>query len=520
MSRRRRPLLYDSRGQPVQYDFFEAGRPAARREHPTRFYQSADDLDKLLSTGSWEQIMSSGRWLFANLPLVRGAMLEQCLFSFPIEARYTGADKRFKRRAEEWRWNWRQTCALRGPEFSGDNLPRLRLLAYKVDGDLGTVFTRDEDRYPRLQFVRGHRIRSRVESSKPLQKGPAWARGRWITNGVVYDSQKRTKGFLLPGSAESEDQWLPALNMGLTYRPDYFDQWRGISHLVASIIDFGKVERLRKYEMRAQQIQSSMAITKKTETGYVDEAASALDTAKAESMPGANGEEDGPPIATEMLEDGLFMYLKANAGEALDLLSPDRPGGNSQAFEDKIVTGCFYGIEWDPNFALALKEPGGAWARTILEKIRRAIKNNVLMEALAERREDWFAINAAIELGELDPPSDGDTWSWEYHLGIPLVTADSGNDEAAKREAYKIGALSLDDWCASMGLWWEEHRAKKESETIDLLNRAKRIQGMFPELRLQECLNLLEQRTPNANTGAKEQLAGGEPAPKPGDRKD
>jgi hypothetical protein len=319
-----------------------------------------------------------------------------------------------------------------------------------------------------------------------------------IATGVVHDAYKRAVAYMLPGTTEADDQWISARGMGLTYRPDYFDQWRGISHLVASIPDFGKVERLRKYEMRAQLVQSLIAITKKTETGYVDEAAGTMDTDTEVSTSSTSG----PEIATESLEDGLLMYLKANSGEELNLVRPDRPGPDSANFEDKIVTGCFYGIEWDPQFALALKEPGGAWARTILEKIRRAIKNNVAVEAAAEAREDWFAINAAIEIGELDPPRDGDTWSWEYHLGIPLVTADTGNDEAAKREAYKLGALSLDDWCASMGLWWEEHRQKKEEETIDLLKRAQKIKGMFPELKLQECINLLEQRTPNANSAA------------------
>lgn len=503
---RRRPLLYDSRGQVVSYDFFEAGRVTGRREHPQRYYQSAIDTEELLPRSSWEQIMSSGRWLFANLPLVRGALLEQCLFSFPIDARYTGEDKQFKERAEAWRWEWRKTCALRGREFSGDMVPRLRLLGYKVDGDLGTAFTRDEYGYPRLQFVRGHRVKSRIEG-KPLQKGPY--RGMRIANGVVHDSYKRTVAYLLPGKTEPEDQWIPAHGMGLTYRPDYFDQWRGISHLVASIPDFSKVERLRKYEMRAQLVQSLIAITKKTETGYVDEAAGTMDTESEASA----STTTGPDIATESLEDGLLMYLKANSGEELNLVRPDRPGPDSANFEDKIVTGCFYGIEWDPQFALALKEPGGAWARTILEKIRRAIKNNVAVEAAAEAREDWFAINAAIEIGELEPPTDGDTWSWEYHLAVPLVTADSGNDEAAKREAYKIGALSLDDWCASMGLWWEEHREQKETETKDLLNRAKGLQGLFPELTLQECVNLLEQRTPNANTAAPASDQAVEPKP-------
>jgi hypothetical protein len=488
----RKPLLVDYRGQPIAYsDFFQAGNPTQRQEYPARFYAADYDTANLLSACSLKTLRSAGRFLFANVDIIRGALLEQASYSFPLHARYTGADKAWGADiAEPWLWEWKKSNNLRGGVYDSHTNSRLRLLGYKVDGDIGTVLTFDELEYPKLQYIRGHRIGNR-EWGDRVKDGPY--KGRKLCNGVVLDDYNRTIAYLVLGDTKEQDQYVDAGGMILTYSPDYFDQMRGISHLVASIRPFAAIKRLHEYELRAHQAQSAYAAVIKNESGEADSASDAFN--RTERSTGDEGAQ--ATLTTQTLEDGLIQYVKAASGSGVELLRPDRPGPGSQSFWDTIIRGALYGIGWDPDFALAIKEPGGAWARTILQKVNKAVRINVVVEAFAQRREDWYAINKAIELGRIPGPSDGDTWSWEYQLAQREITADSGNELNAQRQGYILGINTLDELIASRGGWWVEHRDQREREVRDKLDRAKGILVDYPELgTIQLALKLIEDTAP------------------------
>jgi hypothetical protein len=261
--------------------------------------------------------------------------------------------------------------------------------------------------------------------------------------------------------------------------------------------------------MRAQQMFASQGFIEKNPTGSADETADAI-TRPANGVSGA-GTATG--LITQTFEEGMVRYYQSGTGSGLEAFRSDRPSADTQSWEDKIVTQALYGIEWDPNFALAIKEPGGAWARTVLQKINRTIKLNCCVEAEAQCREDIFALSMFIDMGLLEPPSDGDITSWEYLLGVPLITADSGNDASAKREAYKLGLMNFRDIAADdYGGWWIAKRDQRETEIEDLLTRCRALKVLFPELSLQEVINLFEQRNPNAQAPVQNETAA-EPEP-------
>ena len=488
-----RPQLVDQFGRPVAWTtFFEGGdRFRNGDSSPMMYWNGADDTDSLLPTGTWQQALSSARYLLANFPMIRGALLEQASYSFPLEPRYCGKDKKWGKLAKAWLYEWRKNADVRGPAFDCTTSARIRLLARKTDGDIARILTFDKgDSYPRLQFVRAHRIQS-VQYGDGVVKQGRYA-GRQIRNGVILNDRGGPLAYRITSqtgptrpTSQTDFEDIPASSVVFTYNPDYADQSRGISELMCAITSAADLKRLNDYEMRAQQVQASQALTEDNEAGEAP-----IGNAYPTSI--SNG-----AIKVEQLEKGLTRYYRAGTGGKLTLVRPDRPGPGCEAFENRIVSRALYGIEWDPNFALAIKEPGGAWARTILQKINRAIANNQRVEARAELAEDTWALSRAVfSLRILPPPSDGDIFSWDY-TGPPRLTADSGNEENAKREKYKLGILTLEQWSAEDGAWWEETRDQKELEAQDLLLRAQRLQVQFPELTLQECLNLLEQRTPN-----------------------
>jgi hypothetical protein len=499
---RKRPTLYGPTGQPLatSWDFYESSATWPNRDGDTTsasWTNGAQDTDALLPKDNWQELLHSSRWLFANVPILRGAILDQASLAFPLVAQYAGEDKDWGKRAEEWLWEWRKIADVRGPTYDALTCSRIRLISRRVDGDIGRVLVKGENGYPQLQFIRAHRVGNR-SNPKVLEKGVdnrgVRLAGFRCNNGVVVNDQGRPIAYHVLGDKEEEDQFISAFDMFLTYRPDYSDLSRGIPEMCASIQSFSDLKRLREYEMRAQQIGASIGVIEKNETGEEDMASETVLGRKGTSTANTNGTMGA--LTTRTFEKGMVLYMRANSGSGLEAFRQDRPSADAQAFEDKIVIGAFSGIEWDATFSLAIQEPGGAWARTVIQRIRRIIENIQAVESMALRREDGWAIARAVKEGWLPKPKDGDWYSWEYKTPRQ-ITADSGNEERAKLEKYKIGALTLSKWASEDGDWWKENRAQRSLEVDDLLTRAKVAADKYG-LTIQEALHLFEARDPNA----------------------
>jgi hypothetical protein len=499
--------IVDPYGRPVRsspgaYQFFEGSYERGQRERAWGYYNGAADWDKLLDIGEWTQLLSASRFLFANVPIVRGILMEQARFSFPLCAHYAGKDKEFGKEAEAWLYAWKQNNNVRGWPYNAHVNARIRMLARKVDGDICTVFVKRAGEFPKIQLIRAHRIGDpgpRWQDANGILKDGDY-KGMRIRNGVVSDEYRRALAYCIPGEKPEETQFLPADSAFLTFNPEYSDQDRGVPEVVAAIRSYADLKRLRDYEMRAQQIYASLTVIEKNATGTADESSAAVlaDTSGASTAGTPSG------LNVEMYGEGIARYLKSGDGSGLEAFRGDRPSSDARAWEDKIVTAAIYSSGWDPNFALAIKEPGGAWARTILQKINAGINENVGIETRDQAREDYWALSWAVENKIIRAPSDGDLHSWNYEREAMPITADTGNDLAAQREAYKLGTTSLRIVASSQNQWWEELREQRDIEARDLLARARKIMQDFADLNLtfQECLQILEQRTPNANTPA------------------
>lgn len=498
--------IVDQYGNPIRYHFFEG---AKKPYGDTGFYGSrvtASDTQKLLGQFGWEALMRNGRFLFANVPMVRGAFIEKANHAFPLEPQYAGKnDSEWGDLATEWLWNWDNACTIRGAPYDQATCSRVRMLGRGMDGDILTIMTEDPDsQYPKTQLVRSHRVGSRrlfVKESEPLKEGP-W-KGNFISNGVVFDRVGRCKGFRVLGSTEGEDSWIPSSAGRLDYRPDYSDQSRGFSELVAAINSLDDLKRLNEYEMRAQNAMASIAIIEKNETGFADETSDRINRAAESLDSDGDGQKDVPPLITESYESGSVRYFRSGTGSGLEAFRGDRPSADAAAFEERIVRRAMYGIEWDADFALALKSPGGAWARTILQKVNRVIANTQAVEAATLWWIHTRALARAVyDLKVLRPPSDGDIFSWNYR-GPAKITADSGNDANAKRSDYVLGTRTLQDDAGERGKWWKEVRKQREAEVKDKLSRARNLLSEFPELMtIQNALKLIEDTNPNTAPAA------------------
>lgn len=486
--------IVDRYGQPISYsDFYRASNPAFRSEMPPRASQSNYDTKDLLSDLTWAQMLSLARWFFVNSPIIRGALQEQARYSFPIRARYFGRDKAWGDKADDFLISWNENPTLRGG-IDRQTLSRIRMLGYKIDGDFTTVFTKDEDGMPKLQCIRAHRIASMpygfgygMAALQEVRRGPY--NGKKICNGIIHDDYGRHVAIYIPGNSEELDQYVNNGSYVMTYDPNYSDQVRGITHFDAVIRTLATRDNLRVAESRAMEIQSRYAITERNEIGREDP--------REEAMLNGLTSPEGSEIKTKTLDAGLIKYFKGGTGSGLDFHKPDRPGQDWQMYENSITRDALYGIDWDADFALALKEPGGAWARTILEKINRATKRNAEIEARAQLRENIFALSVAIESGFLPAPSDGDISNWGFESARKDITADAGYDAQQDRDGYKLGFTTLLRVAAKNGDYWQDVRTQLQTEALDQVKRAKEIQALHPELTLAQCLDMISMRQPN-----------------------
>jgi hypothetical protein len=497
--------LVDQYGHPIRSSFFEAGSITARREHDWTYYYGNQDTEALQATGDPNLILSAARSLFANNPILRGALLEQADYSFPLIPHYTGADTEWGKIAGEYIAQWQKVSNWKGAPYDSHLGSRLRLLGRKVDGDILTILLRTPGGWPQVQFVRAHRIWSR-ENDAPLKAGPF--EGKISKRGIIYDDYGRPLAFELPGETEDEDRWISRRDAFLTFRPDYSDTDRGISELMTSIRSFDDIKTIFKYELRAHKIFATQSLIEHNESGSADEAQDALDVPPA----GTNTRGTASGLTVEVFDEGQKQYFRSNTGSGLTAFQADRPSSDVQAWWDRIISHALYGIRWDPNFALAIKEPGGAWARTILQKINFAITENQNIEAAAQKREIGWALNVGMNDRLIPRPKDGDWYSWQIIPGVPALTADSGNDQAAIREALKMGLTTQRAIYSGQGKYWETEGDQRQIEIRRTLIRAREIQKEFPELTLQDCLQLFEQRNPNASPMPPEEPAA--PAPK------
>ena len=508
--------LVDQFGRPMASygSFYEAGDRFRNGDYNRAYWQDgARDTEELLDVSTWRDMMTAARFLFANEPMVRGAVLEQAALSFPLTPQYMGKDRKWGDQiGEPWLYRWKANKTVRGAAFPNDTCARLRLIARKIDGDCPWILTHDDDdEFPRIQYLRAHRIGDRMMPTRgELTEGPY--RGYRIHNGVVVNRQGRPIAYHVLGDSEATDRFIPAGSLFLTYNPDAFDESRGKSELLASVPSFADIKRLRGYEMRAQQLFASLCLMEDTESGGADDSATKALTRPADSTDTASAPTG---LVTRSYEKGMHLYFKALSGAGLKAFRSDRPSRDSQDWEDKMVTAAIYGSGWDPNFALMIEQPGGALARIMVEKIRRTIELNQRLESCAQRIEDSYALASAIAKKLIPPPSDGDVMSWEYQ-GPPRITADSGNEFKAQLQAYKEGAISLKKVISEQGGSWEVHRQQKKDEAVNLALHARELQQMFPEMSFREWLNFLEQRNINpSSSDSDKEPPEDEPPPKP-----
>lgn len=487
-------------------NLFKASR-ANEATQRTRIYSLNRDTKRNLSAFGRQQMVTIGRWLFANCPALRGAILEManCAASSWIPQFY-GDDKAWGGRAEEWLYEHDKICDVRGWPYTMATYRRNLVISLIRDGDMGTLLVGQDEAgnsaWPFIQTIPCHRVGGGTGTSRV--EGGLFD-GAHICDGIISNDYGRTIGCRVfdPEDTERFTDY-SANDLFLSYMPEYADQIRGFSAIAAALFDFQDITESRSFELLAQKVASTISLIEENETGEVDTAKSVINAPATEFN--ANGTKAELPV--EVLDGGTIRYFKAGTNSKLSSFSYDRPGMNSQAFEDRVMRAAFAGMNWSTDFSLDPTKAGGAQMRVVIEKVNRAIcaiQDHVLLPAI--RRIDTWRLAKAIKLGLL--PANDQWYQFDYQ-GPAKLTADEKYSSDVDLQEMDAGASTLARVAGKRGNYWEDVRRQKEIEADDLLTRAG-VLAKKHKVTMEMAIMLLS-RTKTTTTTA---TITNEPEPKP-----
>jgi capsid protein len=450
------------------------------------------DFHRNVSNIGRRTLMSISRYLFWNFPAIQGAVLEQAnLAVSSFIPQYYGRDKKgFGNDAENWLFEWHKIFDIEGAPYDYDTLVQHLIIADLVDGDIGVILTETPDGYPMIQVIPAHLIGGR-NLDKIVVGGPY--DGATMIDGIIVDEYTRP----IAARIFNDDTYASTVftdvsmrNMILSFWPIVRGQKRGIPSLVSAMFDWQDVAESRQFELVAQKVASALYLIENNETGDIDESKAIF--AQSATFDADTGAKTAN--AKEKLTGEIRRY-RAGSGSKIEAFRADRPTGNQQAFEDRIVRSAFSGMEWSFDFCLDPSHVGGAPMRVIVEKINRVIEKRQKLVSKVCRRVDGYGLAKASKRSEL--PTDPDWWMWEYQPPARM-TADAKYESDIDIQEMRNGIKTRKEACGRRGQYWEDVDAQRMIEVRSDLQRAKDLATEF-DISIQEAIILLSAPTPNGN---------------------
>lgn len=450
-------------------NLFEAAqRPARRKLHVNL---NKDTHQNISETGR-SDLLSSGRWLFANHPEVRGMLLEQANLAVgTFLPQFYGADQVWKEEAESVLFEWGRIMDWRGWPHDYDTFVQNLIVSEQRDGDSFVVLVKNKDTYPFIQVIPGHRVRT-VEGGQEVLTGRY--KGRRIIDGAIMEPTGRVIAWRVSGEGINSREFVdvPADVMFPAFWPVWVDQVRGLSSTSSSANQYQDIRDTKANELIAQNTFSRLTLVENNDTGAADDLASLIKASPTyDAATGAKTAE-----GAESIEAGSIRYFRSGSGGGVQAFQHDRPGTNSQRFLDICLRDAFAGNEWSTLFSVDPGAAGGAALRIITDKINRTIRKRRMMVEKVCRRVHGWAVVAFMELGIL--PANDEWWKWEYQASAD-VTADKKYDSDVDVQELAANITTEKKAAGKRGDYWEDNQDQRLREKFRWKQRSREIGTEF-----------------------------------------
>lgn len=525
------PLLVDQFGNPLRvksrkgqaessWGLYQTPRNSGEQDYYTEASWGLTDIGSALNDYDWTELIDLSRRVVAQLPILSHAVRQKNEYAIGDAwiPQYRGANVAWGEAAEDWLHNvWLPQCSHSGGAGDWQTDLFVSGVSWDVDGDDVALFVVDEDGMPKIAYRSAHQITS--GGAKADVSGGKFD-GAKICNGIIRDRNGRFLGIRLmrpdrkTSSGPGYDD-IPASQCDLQYEPFWRVQHRGFPRLASALLDMLDVKDIKKFLKRGVKLDSSIGLMHFNEHGQADPNSDTLDE-PADTTAGTHNAAD---VKIEKRYGGEILYMRANIGERLEALKTDRPASNAMAFYAGLERGGLLSLGWfreliDPSAI------GGASVRLIQDQARGSIKARQKTIRKRAYRCLYFAIGQAMQTGRIPANDSASDWmQWDFGLPAAL-TVDAGYDDQADERNLMLGTATMDSLAQKRGSYWQDNRAQRLTENMDLIEKAKSLmalanEGADPEnkLSIRDAISLM-QGSSNA-TGSPGWIMSGANASKP-----
>jgi capsid protein len=455
------------------YHFYEGIKQS--REHTRIPYYVGDSPE---TADSWARLefISVARYLYKNDGLCRGAINDLARYTVGTGLRpISHASKPETAVAYEDYFNeW----AFRADFTGKHHLDRLQFLwqiGEARDGDIGIVLTQDAaTNDPRVQTIRGHRI------------GSFGANADGLTDGVRTDDFDRIISYRIQ-SRNGATRDIPAHSFILAYEAEDDDELRGMTVLQHGIKHARDKKDILGFEKVAVKKASAVAAVLKTRDGTVEES----------EWDDSDDSDDAEPTKLTLMQMQSGQVPVIGKDEELIWHDSSRPSPAFTGFLAFLIREIALGMGLPVEFIWDAAALGGSTQRFVLEKAERRFEERRCRFSKQVMNRIWGRVIAnAIARGKLPEDPKKFDLSWQ---GPCALSVDAGRDEAADREAVKMGLMTEARYYGMRNQDWRKARKQVLSEADSLLTDATALakkHNVTPEF----ALGLLRQSTPNGFT--------------------
>lgn len=459
---------------------------AAKFYNPDRTWIDPTPKDDYEALDPWSRKTLCGlaMRLYSNVGFVKGAVDDIAMHAvgsgiFPHSAI---VDEAIATQYDDYFNGWAEICEVQ-QRFDFWSCQELVSKTLDVGGDCGFILTETQNSFAQIQAIEPHRIESESDDG--------------YVDGVKLNSDGRPVAYKIKyrdKDGNERYEAIPASGFVHVYEPDRLVGVRSASGLAHGIDHIRDRKDIIGFEKIGVKLASSMGLLIKQIPGT--------------QTPGGffSGQQQqtgsgGSTFTQEQLRAGAIPRL--NVGESIETVQSNRPSPTFTGFLDYIDRDVAAGLGVPVEFIWNAANLSGTGQRLILEKAQKRFEHRQRTIMRMTRRIRNYVIAKGVKRGDL--PSHPDWWRINFQPPSK-ITVDVGRESKADREDYWSGLRTIQEDYGGRGKGWKNARKDNETAARDLLARAAGIRKDFPELTMQEALNLLEKR---GNQGSAARQPGG-----------
>ena len=426
------PSILDQYGKPAQYRSSGYSLYADTQTGGLRQSRPHYDTDhaRLLSRAKFRSLLSDSRLIHAQFSVVSSAAYQKATFvsSSGWAPIFTGQDKAFGERLLSALRPALASSTNKG--FSFDRTQQTASQYMDVDGGFFKLLATDSRGFPVTQIIEAHRIGCR-SNSDVVATGRY--KGRRIQNGIIYSADGAELAYQFLGATAAGDRIVPAQSMLHCAEWTWHSENRPWPAIAYGMLDFYDSKEARGYQKIKNKIHSSLAVIETTPTGA---------SINANSVPGAAAQDPAfgsSGMRTELLEGGMFRYLKANAGTDLKPFEAATPAGEWQDFDQTIVSSALQAMRWSP-YMLDLSKLKGAGYRGFASIINKTIKDRHRLVCAYAMPELLFKVATLQARGDIPEHPEWDQLAFPQPAEFDV---DPGHTQKLEEANARIGRTSI-----------------------------------------------------------------------------